>query len=191
VRSEWVEDVEVASHAASAQWLTAALDEPWRDEVVRVGAVVPSGFDAYLRVDHASTDDGDAHEGGMPRTVAQRVAAVLASATTTPGLCWMAVWKGWGDMPETPAVIHLPGRDYVLLSGAVDAVAAPLWSSDGDTWHYQSPSLWWPDDRAWCVATEVDFTWTYVAGRESVVDSLRRDRSLMTMGVGLEDNANA
>ena len=26
----------------------------------------------------------------------------------------------------------------------------------------QSPSIWWPDDHAWCVATEIDLMTTYV-----------------------------
>lgn len=37
---------------------------------------------------------------------------------------------------------------------------------------YQSANLWWPADRAWCVATEIDFNTTYVAGTQGLVDAL-------------------
>ena len=192
VRSDWVRDVEVSSDSTAASWLSGSLDTPWREGLVRVGAVIPSGFDAYLRIDHASTDDrDDRREGGVPRSVAQMLVRVLAAATTTSGNCWMAVWNGWGGMPAAPSAIHLPGRDYVLLSGKVHAAGEPLWSYDGDAWDYQSPSLWWSDDRSWCVATEVDFAWTYVGCLESVAETLCRDRNLSTRRVRLEDDANA
>ena len=32
-----------------------------------------------------------------------------------------------------------------------------------------SPNLWWPDDRAWCVATEIDLAWTYVGGPAALI----------------------
>jgi hypothetical protein len=37
----------------------------------------------------------------------------------------------------------------------------------GPSW--QSPNLWWPDDRAWCVATEIDLMSTYVGGSHRCV----------------------
>jgi hypothetical protein len=30
-------------------------------------------------------------------------------------------------------------------------------------------NLWWPDDRAWCVATEIDLAWTYVGGPAALI----------------------
>jgi hypothetical protein len=40
------------------------------------------------------------------------------------------------------------------------------------------PSLWWPDDRSWCVATEVDFCWTYVGGSASCIRDVEGDETL-------------
>jgi hypothetical protein len=34
----------------------------------------------------------------------------------------------------------------------------------------RSPNLWWPEDRSWFVATEIDFGWTYVAGRRALIE---------------------
>ena len=42
-----------------------------------------------------------------------------------------------------------------------------------DSYH-QSANLWWPDDRAWCVAAEIDLNTTYIgcgdACREAILD---------------------
>jgi len=39
----------------------------------------------------------------------------------------------------------------------------------------QTPNLWWPTDRAWCVATEIDLTWTYVGGASAMIECLFTD----------------
>lgn len=189
---EWVEDVEAVGTSAPADWLSERLENPWSGDGVRVSAIVPAGFDGYVRVEHTLPDDArtDVPEGSLPRLVAETLVRILAAHTSTPAQCWMAVWNGWGGMPAAPAVVHHPGRDYVLLSAAVPMASRPLWLIDGEAWHYQSPSLWWPEDRAWVVATEVDFAWTYVGGSEAVVDALRRDTRLTTRQAVLEEDAN-
>ena len=41
-----------------------------------------------------------------------------------------------------------------------------------------SPNLWWPDDRAWCVATEIDLAWTYVGGSAALIDDVLASAAL-------------
>ena len=73
---------------------------------------------------------------------------------------------GSGSMPDRPVPetvdtgsrVRLPHRNYFLYRGPVDAALVgkpgiPL---------AQSANLWWPEDRAWCVASEIDLPWTYV-----------------------------
>ncbi len=36
----------------------------------------------------------------------------------------------------------------------------------------QSPSLLWPQDRSWCLATEIDFDSTLVAGSQDLVETI-------------------
>ena len=43
---------------------------------------------------------------------------------------------------------------------------------------YQSANLWWPQDRAWCVHTEIDLNTTYVAGSQKLVDALLASEKL-------------
>jgi hypothetical protein len=89
----------------------------------------------------------------------------LPCGRNTPEVCWFCVWIGYGDIPERlwewPQV-RLPGREYVLLRGPLDAVT----SSTFERIDLQAPNIWWPDDRRWCVATENDLMSTYVGGSQ-------------------------
>ena len=76
------------------------------------------------------------------------------------------------------------GRSYVLMKGAVsDAIR---FSFDG--W-FQSPTLWWPEDRSWFVHTEIDGMSTYVGGPRSLVDSLVGEQILESFEVDPDDRA--
>lgn len=63
--------------------------------------------------------------------------------------------------------VEIPQRPMLLHRGAIDAVTAlcPYPVS-------QSPNLWWPDDRAWCVASEIDFRSTYVGGSRALIAAI-------------------
>ena len=89
---------------------------------------------------------------------------MLAGCTSTPGSCYFAVWEGWGWLPRevgSAPTFSVPHRTYHLLTGAVGGVGELA-----DAWQPfrapQSPNLWWPQDHAWCVATEVDLKTTYI-----------------------------
>jgi hypothetical protein len=69
--------------------------------------------------------------------------------------------------------VNLPDRDYILLSATIEAIGEGVLS--GVVMAQVGPNLWWPDDQAWCVATEVDFLWTYVAGTKSCIKDLLSD----------------
>ena len=116
--------------------------EPWPGQVPQVGTLHP--------------DDADA------------LAAVLARYTSTPERCWFCTWDGWGSVifDDGPKV-ELPGRDYALFVGPLAALPSLMDAQDG-----HSPNLWWPDDRAWCVATEIDLAWTYVAGSAALISDV-------------------
>jgi hypothetical protein len=40
------------------------------------------------------------------------------------------------------------------------------------------PNLWWPDDRTWCVASEIDLPYTYVGGPKNLIDEILRSAEL-------------
>jgi len=141
-----------------------------------VGSVIPGGFAAYAR--------SDTRKG---------LAEVLARHTSTPDRCWFGLWEGYGylhaggfawltedakpprrprrfriRLPERkgPKTIRLrlPNRDYMLFIGSV---------AEGDGWD-DGPNLWWPEDRRWCVASEIDLDYTLIGGAQDLCDELVR-----------------
>ena len=57
------------------------------------------------------------------------------------------------------AALRLAGRNRGLLEGPLDSVGeigeVRYWRGSS-RFESHSPNLWWPDDRAWCVATDID-----------------------------------
>jgi hypothetical protein len=171
-------DVEPSDETEVAGWIGPRLHPFGQD----VGAVIPTGFEAYARLPVARRD---------------LIVAVLEKHTSTPDLCWLCLWDGYGydnavslsswregeetRHPKRPprfstrvhrkprhdgrARVRLPHRDYFLYRGST--AEATGWS-DG-------PNLWWPDDRAWCVASEIDLVRTYVGGAAALIDAVLAD----------------
>jgi hypothetical protein len=77
------------------------------------------------------------------------------------------------DVSQLPT-LRTPNREYYVFRGALNQVFeaqragrwSPAWAS-GD-----GPNLWWPNDRAWFVASEIDLSSTYVGGTRALVDSI-------------------
>lgn len=123
--------------------------------------------------------------------------SALAPWTTTPDTCWLGIWEGWGVFgyphsmsflspsadPETermgdelieiarrvssaPRFEH-PARSYLLAKSTCGAICE-LDKPPLDV----TPSIAWPEDRAWCVGIEVDFDSTLVAASEKCITSL-------------------
>jgi hypothetical protein len=86
-----------------------------------------------------------------------------------------------------PRVV-LPGRSYLLLHGPLDAVRFVGDQVTPDWFLPQSPTLWWPADRAWFVGTEVDFDSTLVAGSRALVDELLAHPGLEAFEVDPDDS---
>jgi hypothetical protein len=73
--------------------------------------------------------------------------------------------------------VRLPGRDYLLFEGPLEAAgelgALVSWEPGGGrSFERQTPSLWWPDDRAWCAGNEIDTSFTCVGGSRALIDEL-------------------
>lgn len=138
---------------------------------------------------------------------------VLAHHTMTPGRCWFAAWEGFGSLEDGSMALHtfgggtkerltpddyrekpkqhptfkLPGRGYYLARGPIHAALETVY---GMRWDYQSASLWWPDDRAWCVATEIDFDWTYVGGSKECIAAVLSSPDLEALPARLSDGVH-
>lgn len=73
-------------------------------------------------------------------------------------------------------------REYLLFYGSLEAVPSlsqyPPWG--------QSPNLWWPEDRTWCVATDVDLYDTFVGGSEACIEQILNCPDLEALPVSIE-----
>lgn len=137
---------------------------------------------------------GEPRLGVLSRYQASALAGLLVDYTSTPDRCWFCLWEGFGYLTGAtaalvahfwkegdpgppappPAVIRpprpklkksrvrLPGRDYLLFTGSV---------AQGEGWE-DGPNLWWPDDHSWCVASEIDFPYTYVGGSSKLIEEI-------------------
>ena len=126
--------------------------------------------------------------GSLPAEQTDRLVTLLAAQTSTVSLCWFAVWEGFGALaiPRNPAAVRLemPSRSMLLLQGPLTAAGTSLEEAPFD----QRASLWWPQDRSWCVATDVDLNSTYVGGSRACVDAIVGDGRLEAREVGVDQS---
>ena len=78
---------------------------------------------------------------------------------------------------------QLYDRSYYLVKGDIRTVIADISSSI-------PPAIWWPQDRAWCVATDVDMLWSYVGAEKNCIDEILMDKSLEAWFATLDDRAD-
>jgi hypothetical protein len=154
--------------------------------------------------------------GVLPESQVRELATLLSQHTTNQDRCWFCLWEGFGYLNDAAAVWvrayylgswagrwarwrdrHLrlsirrpkrrrvrtnlvrpnPDRSYLLFNGSITQAAG--WE-DG-------PNLWWPDDRAWCVASEIDLPYTYVGGSEELIEEILHESALEALPSGVGD----
>ena len=116
----------------------------------------------------------------IPERECRTLVEVLRSFTSTPGNCFFCLWEGYGNIDtrlyKASSRVRAPGRDYLLFHGPIDAIMAFL-ARDGHFWGH-SPNIWWPEDRAWCVATDIDLYDTYVGGSVECIEAVMSNPDL-------------
>jgi hypothetical protein len=104
---------------------------------------------------------------------------------------WEAAWqRSFPDEALSQPRVRLPGRDYILLEEPLDSVGeiGELTNWQGSLqFELHSPNLWWPDDRAWCVATDIDLDSTYVGGSAALARDLLGDERFEALEVNASD----
>jgi hypothetical protein len=151
--------------------------------------------------------------GSLTVEEATTLAAALRPHTATPEDCFFAYWRGRQALriPADAPTLKVPQREMFVLKGPIEAVAerllgvGQLHSFAHDAHHqgddhsdrcvsppsgvdaplYQSPSLWWPRDRAWCVATEVDLVSTFAGGSREGIDAILNSPLLESLPIGI------
>jgi hypothetical protein len=141
--------------------------------------------------------------GNLAAASLRALCAVLGRYTQTPEHCYFCLWDGWGLLRGKPATavvraakngpapppmeteaqlidtprVRLPWRDYLLFEGPLDA-ATEMGDRGPDYFFPQSPNIFWPADRGWCVATDIELDSTYVAGSAALAQALSSDPGL-------------
>jgi hypothetical protein len=149
----------------------------WRELAARVGRDLR---DPAVFADFAlhGVPNMQAPVGTLPLALIDVLLEHLRPATAAPEACYFAAWGGHGAsvVPyDLEPRLDLPHRRYHVFAGPIEAART---SYSVILFSHQSANLWWPADRAWCVATEVDSAWTYVGGTRAVVDALLADPRL-------------
>ncbi len=161
-------------------------DEPkrWSDLARRNGRIVHP--EMQLHALSGPDPSPDASWGSLPLPERRVLVEALRPHTATPDRCWFCVWDGWGQIDDEGVTerVELPARTYLLSAGPIEGALAPTNLHGID----QSPNLWWPEDRAWFVCTEVDYAWTYVAGSGRAIADLLADPRLEVLAAQLTDS---
>ena len=126
--------------------------------------------------------------GSIPEEECTNLVNVLREYTSTPDRCYFCLWEGYGNIDtrlyKARSRVRVPGRDYLLFSGPVDAVMSFL-IRENRFWGY-SPNIWWPEDRAWCVATDIDLFDTYVGGSSACIEAVLNHPDLEALPTTLD-----
>ncbi len=120
------------------------------------GWLRPGGLGVWFS--DASQAEVEQYKRQMQQAVDEAYADVVAFADRCPVCHW------WG------------GRDYLLFDGPLEAVTtigSPEWRN-GPPYPVDraGPQWWWPRDRAWFASTEIDDSWTYIAGSHDLIGNL-------------------
>ena len=182
-------------------------DIRWADVAALSGKTVHPEMQFHAIAPPSSDPEPRFYEPRLGVLSQSQVAALLALLTKhtgTPDTCWLCLWEGYGylhpggsavfvlasrgrfarlrvalkrlqlrwSMPRAPRHdgprVRLPARDYLLFRAPINEA---LGWDDG-------PNLWWPEDRAWCVASEIDFPYTYVGGSQQLIDAIVTDPAI-------------
>ena len=153
--------------------------------------------------------------GNLDPEVLVAMCGLLGDHTATAADCFFCLWDGHGWIEGEPTEVRsstvkpargreeqrapafsteelrrprveLPHRRYLLLTGPLPAAAQLVWPP-----FRQSPNLFWPADRAWCTATELDFDSTVVGGSTGLIDEILQAPALDAWPMDADDSLAA
>jgi hypothetical protein len=83
----------------------------------------------------------------------------------------------WGRHVRGAPVFRVPSRGYHLLHGPLSELDR-FYAPGADP-----PSIWWPEDRAWCVGGDVDLMTTYVGASAAAIEAVVSDEELEALTI--------
>jgi len=221
---------EFAVHPPHLRFLTDVSPGRWVEEsfpfaFASVCALVPGGYEGYVRVLHPAWDasgrmvpwsavaawsgrvyhpqmsfegicspvpghgadpspwEHDPNHGILDEEVVAELLPLLARFTGTPEQCYFGVWEGYGQYSGGTTMLTSDGSGRPLSPPPDIRRAQRIRGCDRNYLLYtgfytnfrsQPPSIWWPADRTWFVATDIDLDSTYVGGSQQCINALLR-----------------
>jgi hypothetical protein len=158
---------------------------------------------------------GEPRLGVLSKSQSRALVGLLSGFTSTPDSCWFCLWEGYGQVtgaigiltavkdgspppagarrpprwhlgarsPRSKSVlpermrVHFPHRAYLLFR-------EPVAKAEG--WE-DGPNLWWPDDHAWCVASEIDHPYSYVGGSLELIAAILEHPAIESLQAKITD----
>ena len=115
--------------------------------------------------------------GSIPRAECRTLVETLRGFTTIPDICYFGLWEGWGNIDtrlyKAGSRLRAPHRSHFLFRGPIEAIMAFFatdWPRE-NVWS-NSPNIWWPKDRSWCVATDIDLCHTNIGGSRECIEAI-------------------
>lgn len=119
-------------------------------------------------------------EGWLPPQVARVIQQVLSAHADTVAPCWFGVWIGFAHeyREGIPATHRLSTkyREWDLFRAPLDALTLNFF--DVGEFFYQTANIVWPDDRSWCLATDIDLNSSYLGGTKALIEAVLRHEEL-------------
>jgi hypothetical protein len=126
------------------------------------------------------------HEDFLEHSARDQLNDAFRKATWQPGILSEEISRG----PR----LELPARAHVLFTGSVSELADPAWEQHapwrdrapeefGHPATAESPSIVWPADRSWVLASEVDLDSTIVGGSHGLIRALCTDPRLEALPI--------
>lgn len=124
--------------------------------------------------------------GSLPPSLAAILIEHLSRGSSKSEECGFGVWTGWSDIdcviPET-AELELSSRTLAIAFGPIRLGAESV-----VRFRHQSAYCWWPADRSWYVATDIDLVSTYIGGSAQVIAGLISDRRVEVIPARPDDS---
>ena len=125
-------------------------------------------------------------EGSLEPDLARVLQSVLGHETADSVPCWFGIWEGFGSLTDGQRAapsIEAPGRRWHLFRAPLDH----LERSFEDGFEHQPANLAWPEDRSWCLATEIDAEVTYVGGSKDLISAILEEPGLEAVPARLDE----
>jgi hypothetical protein len=132
--------------------------------------------------------------GGLPPQQLGLLCEVLAAATSAPERCLIGLWEGYGWLPwadlAAASELRLDQRTFLVNRGPIESAARIGWRDPAGSFTPEPPTLMWPADRAWFVASDTDLDATYVGGSEDLIAALLAEPGLEAEPVSPADRVS-